>query len=211
MRKERTMLSEGALINAWVELRDHNPIEKTGNNDHPRIAQYLRRAGIVSNAPWCAAFVYWNCVESLGVRNAEAEDPVRKQTLMRILPSHPASVYGWKTWADQRNLVYMNGEREVRRGDLFFWLDEKTKRGHIGHIAEVVWVLRPQVLHLVHPHKGAQKKMVLRSGLYIRTYEGNGAADENSREGREIVTRWRRVERNTRFIALSDVEYPWIH
>lgn len=33
--------------------------EKTGNNDGPRVEEYLRRVGLKKGQPWCAAFVSW--------------------------------------------------------------------------------------------------------------------------------------------------------
>src|SRR5690606_29450817 len=44
----------GAVYRAEVGVR-----EATGNNDGPRVAEYLRYCGLDEGYEWCAAFVSW--------------------------------------------------------------------------------------------------------------------------------------------------------
>jgi hypothetical protein len=110
--------SEAILAIAAHEADIVRPVEKTGHNDHPRIAEYLRMAGVAPGLPWCAAFVYW-CCRKAGVPAAEL--PARGMA---------AAVRNWWSWAGNlRGLA-----RNARRGDLILWLNA-SGTGHIGFIA----------------------------------------------------------------------------
>ena len=45
-----------------------------GSNDGIRVREYLRSAGILDPAPWCAAFVHWGC-QKAGVEGFGAWTP----------------------------------------------------------------------------------------------------------------------------------------
>jgi hypothetical protein len=176
--------AEGALLNAWIEMRDHNPVERTRRNDHPRIDHYLTRARTIPNQPWCAAFVNHNCLEA-GFDWKE-------------LPSQPAAVRFWASWGNRKGIV-TSDPAVVRRGDLFYWLN-KNGTGHIGHIAETKFVDKPGI----HDINGNATHLP-QAGWWIRCYEGNATDDPSVREGVKIVHRWRFVGSNIRFIRLTRV------
>lgn len=96
--------------------------EATGNNDGPRIAEYLQYCGLGEGYEWCAAFVSW-CQGQAGYtepRNAWAAAlfPLRRTV--------------WK-----KDTGIKNKDRDVRRGDVFGIYHAGKKRiGHCGFVDE---------------------------------------------------------------------------
>lgn len=95
--------------------------EATGNNDGPRVEEYLRYTGLGTGHAWCAAFVswcfgqaglsqprnpwspalfpkartYWNKVnKDEGVRNKDSNAGVRHLTRVHHHPIKPADLFG---------------------------------------------------------------------------------------------------------------------
>lgn len=83
-------------------LKDAGVREKTGNNDGPRIAAYLKNTGLVGRYPYCAAAVVTWYLEGLGElpkgmpRSALAADMVRNPTWRqgKGVDPRPADTFG---------------------------------------------------------------------------------------------------------------------
>jgi len=88
-----------------------------GANIGPVVSVYLKLAGILGPAPWCAAFVYW-CLIQAGAAKAD-------------LPRNPASTLSWLNWALKKGKV----TKIPSRGGLFVW--NKNGKGHIGFVRAV--------------------------------------------------------------------------
>lgn len=63
-----------------------------GSNWGPVVRAYLKMAGIIGPAFWCAAFVYW-CYRMAGVKASK-------------LPRNPAAVASWIDWAKREGRVH---------------------------------------------------------------------------------------------------------
>lgn len=88
-----------------------------GSNWGPMVSLYLKAAGLLKPAYWCAAFVTWCIVAAGGKRSS--------------LPKLAASTYWWMVWARNtgRNV------NKPKRGYLFVW--NVKGAGHIGFITSV--------------------------------------------------------------------------
>src|ERR1044072_9000961 len=115
--------SENMLQRANYELVHYHPREATGRNDGPRVEHYLSRVGLGKGYPWCAAFMF-TIARDGGVYEAKE------------LPSHGASVFGWKQWAANADeeMSHRTGQylisteaEKVSRSDLFFWLNSSNQ------------------------------------------------------------------------------------
>lgn len=84
-----------------------------GSNWGPRVSLYLKVAGFVSPAPWCAAFVTWCLVE--------AGADIKK------LPKNPASTLSWWEWARWKDYDRLELESGFGQGQ-----NHKTQRGLLG-------------------------------------------------------------------------------
>lgn len=103
-------LGERALFVARSQER--LKVREVGRNWGPLVRLYLKAAGLVSPAAWCAAFVTY-CLREAGAD--------RKK-----LPRYPASTWWWWNWA---NATGRN--RDIpKRGRLFVWNNDPG--GHIG-------------------------------------------------------------------------------
>lgn len=95
--------------------------EATGNNDGPRVAEYLRYCGLGEGYEWCAAFVSWCHGQAgyLAPRNAWAA---------ALFPA--------------QRTVWTNGRRAAGRdrpqaGDVFgIYMAGKKRIGHCGFVDE---------------------------------------------------------------------------
>lgn len=162
------MRSEQFLLKLNDEIQSGQAVEiPKGSNKGPRVSLYLTTAGASPGNPWCASFLYYCALQT---KLYEKKD----------LPSHPASVYGWKTFFDAKGRIFSDASK-VKRGDIGFWLDADNQ-GHIFAINE-----------LQHQE----------DGWYIRTSEGNTNTN-GSREGWEACKKWRKCTPNIHFIKFSD-------
>src|SRR3546814_8708082 len=84
--------------------------EATGNNDGPRIAEYLRYCGLPEGYAWCAAFVSW-------VHGQAGYDKPRNAWAAALFPSN--------------RIV----EDTPRQGDVFgIYIASKKRIGHCGFV-----------------------------------------------------------------------------
>lgn len=100
---------------ALIEASSQVGVEEVprGSNWGPRVALYLKAAGIFSPAYWCAAFVTW-CLVAVGVKRSS-------------LPLLAGSTAAWIKWAQANGRILATPER----GCLFCW------NGHIGFVGDV--------------------------------------------------------------------------
>jgi len=85
------------------------------NNSGPHVEKYLASVGLGKGNPWCMAFVYWCCQQSLGARNPL----VKTGGVLRQ----------WHE-IDPRLKV-----KEPKKGDIFF-MDFGDGKGHTGFVLE---------------------------------------------------------------------------
>jgi len=143
-------------------------VKESKKNSGLWIDLWLRFAGLWPGLAWCAAFVYWILVNS----------GFDKSLLPKV---NPGSVYGWMTWAKEKNLITAN----PKRGDLGFWCHRVKSgkgyswQGHIFFLTEV-------------------------RGLDLKTIEGN-TNEAGSREGTVVARRNRRAEGDIQFISLTSL------
>ncbi|WP_257669095.1 CHAP domain-containing protein [Parapedobacter tibetensis] len=100
--------------------------ETTGNNDGPRIAEYLRYCGLGEGYEWCAAFVSW-CHGQAGYpgpRNAWAAALFPEKRIV------------WRIPNVKRLLLPMNRDRnDVSAGDIFgIYSTTKKRIAHCGFV-----------------------------------------------------------------------------
>ncbi len=162
MRSETFLLKLNKEINSG-EAKEVPP----GSNRGPRVDYYLKTAGSTPGNPWCAAFLYAMAMET-GLYDK------------KDLPSHPASVYGWKTFFSSKGLVHADINK-VKRGDIGFWLNEKN----LGHIFAINEVKKIGPL------------------WYVRTSEGN-TNEEGNREGWLAAKKLRPITSKFRFISFHN-------
>lgn len=148
-----------------------------GSNRGPLIDKILKTAGAALGSPWCASYLFYGAMETGLYKKSE-------------LPKNPAAVYQWYRFFDDRNLV-TSDVRKVKRGDLGFWLDSKTKKGHIWAIVELKKV---PIVSALFP----------KLGWWMRTQEGNANSEDGSREGIKALKKWRQVTAKTKFILFSE-------
>lgn len=84
----------------------------------PMVKVYLKVAGWLTPAPWCAAFLYW-CLVTAGADKKK-------------LPRNPASTWSWVNWARAHGRVH----KGPNRGFAFVWFRPGVG-GHCGLVAEV--------------------------------------------------------------------------
>lgn len=109
---------EKALLMAAVCADKLKIREQGGANRGEFVTAFLKDAGIDFPAPWCASFVF-----SL----------LKQAGYSRPLPSGPAAVRNWASWAKARSLI----TGKPGRGDLFFWVNPDGT-GHIGFVVSKV-------------------------------------------------------------------------
>lgn len=133
------------------------------NRDHwGRIASYLAACGILTPAPWCAAFAY-RCHLEAGVAASRL-----------VAGRLAASTYEWAKWAALLGRLRTFAQGLPKRGDLFLWNSSLVEgrvgpspgSGHIGFVCE------------------ARRDR----GRLLRTIEGNSNAD-GSRNGNALIRR----------------------
>lgn len=88
-----------------------------GSNWGPKVSLYLKAAGFLTPAAWCAAFVTW-CLRAVGVDR-------------KSLPALAASTYYWMDWARKKG----RHRTAPKRGMLFVW--NVKGAGHIGFVTNV--------------------------------------------------------------------------
>ena len=75
---------ETVTLGVALAEADHKVREEGGNNNGPRIRQYLDNAGIAVPAPWCAAFVqYCSDVAARGLGVPNPLDAVKLEALVQ--------------------------------------------------------------------------------------------------------------------------------
>lgn len=90
--------------------------KESGKNSGPFVMKVLASIGLGTGFPWCAAFVSY-CLGKVGYKIGPTSGRGR--------------VRSWAAWAKSSGrLIHYS---EVRRGDLFFWLNA-DKTGHIGFV-----------------------------------------------------------------------------
>lgn len=104
---ERALHVAGAVIDQGLAV-------EVSRNNGPLIRRMLARVGIMSPAPWCAAFVTY-CLTEAGVPRKE-------------LPRGAARVANWIRWAREKGLLIPRAG--IERGVACAWLN-KDKTGHI--------------------------------------------------------------------------------
>jgi hypothetical protein len=121
-----------AYLNAWARdgwasaplservlmvLDSQVGVKESPSNWGPKVSMYLRAAGILSPAAWCAALLTWALLEAGADR--------------KKLPRFAASTYYWWKWAQENKRLITDGSRFFR-GHFGVW---NGKGG--GHIFAV--------------------------------------------------------------------------
>lgn len=89
-----------------------------GSNWGGMVTTYLKAAGWVSPAAWCAAFTTWCIIQAGG-----------KKSLLWTMGL--ASTWELYNWANKSGRLF----HEPKRGDMFVW--SSSKGGHTGFVVEV--------------------------------------------------------------------------
>lgn len=175
-------LCEAALAVAIGEAANR-VAEVGGQNDGPRVREYLANAGISVPAAWCAAFVQF--VTDLGARYLGVENPLDAVHREALVADY-VELARENEWVAQPH--------EARAGDLVcFKFSGSSRWNHIG------------VLEAAVPYVTGHGQ--IEYGPF-RTVEGNtspgvgASTDEEEREGEGVYRKRRHVSRGrTLFIS----------
>lgn len=141
-------LSERAL---WVMASQEGTAESPANWG-PKVSLYLRAAGVLSPAPWCAAFLTWALLEAGADR--------------KKLPKFAASTYFWWKWAKENRRLILDGAKIVR-GNFGVWHGQGG-----GHIFAVV---KPAAAYWAETLEGNTNKAGSREGRFVMRRERSWA------------------------------------
>ena len=119
-------------------------VKESPSNWGPKVSMYLRAAGILTPAPWCAALLTWALLEAGADR--------------KKLPRFAASTYYWWSWARANKRLISKGSKIVR-GNFGVW---NGKGG--GHIFAVV---KPVGAYAAETLEGNTNKAGAREGEYV--------------------------------------------
>lgn len=113
--------------------------EKTGNNDGPKVEEYLRYVGLQKGDPWCAAFVCW-VFDQAGVVNlrtgwSPALFPKDKIVWNRNNVSGAGKGVGVAGRQVEGRSVAGAAKRLPEKGDVFgIWFPDKGRIAHVGFV-----------------------------------------------------------------------------
>lgn len=115
--------SETFLLKFDEIIRSGKAVEiPKGSNRGPLVDTMLTTAGVPVGNPWCAAAIFYCCLETGLYKKTE-------------LPRGPAAVRNWHKYFLNKKRVHSDPS-QAKRGDLALWLNENGT-GHIMAVNEV--------------------------------------------------------------------------
>lgn len=145
-------------------------VEKTGNNDHPIIDTWLKRAGTIPKQPYCMAFVY-SCYDEAAILH-KIKNPLPKtakvSTFWNYVKNNP---YKFRVIGVQTAAIYGN----VNNADIVVWKRGTNKTTWPGHAGLSLYNTKQSTLYTIEANTGADPRDGVGAAVLYkeRTYSTN--------------------------------------
>ena len=113
--------------------------EKTGENDGPKVEEYLRHVKLKKGDPWCAAFACW-VLDQAGIANPRTGWSPGLFAKSKVIWERSREVAGKIVAVAGRKTVAEQGVAEAvkslpQKGDIFgIWFRDKGRIAHVGFV-----------------------------------------------------------------------------